>query len=221
MQLTGKTILVTGGGTKIGRDLAVSFHWLGNQVVIAGRRHAPLQAVAGANPGMQYLRLDQGDPADIRRFTTELTARYPGLNLVINNAGISRVEDLTGGDAETVQAIEAVNLLGPIRLIAAVLPTLLTQPRAAIVNLTSGLEFVSKAAMPTYCATKAALHAYTQLLRFQLRNSPVQVIDITHRACRPGSSPAHRIVGVAVAGADPRWLVTRCDDICAVLSDHR
>jgi uncharacterized oxidoreductase len=198
MQLTGNTILVTGGATKIGRDLAVSFHWLGNQVVIAGRRQAPLQTVASANPGMQYLQLDQGDPADIRRFTTELTTRYPGLNVVINNAAISRIGDLTAGGAETAQAIEAVNLLGPIRLIAALLPILVTRPRAAIVNLTSGLEFVPKAALPTYCATKAALHWYTQLLRFQLRDSPVQVIDITHRACRPGSSPARRIVGASI-----------------------
>jgi uncharacterized oxidoreductase len=198
MQLTGNTILVTGGGTRIGRDLATSFHWLGNQVVIAGRGHARLQAVVDANPGMCYLQVDQGDRADIRRFTTELSTRYPRLNVVINNASISPVEDRTSADADMARSIEALNLLGPIRLIAALLPTLMTQPRAAIINLTSELALVSKAATPTYCAAKAALHAYTQLLRFQLRDTPVEVIDITHRTCRPASSLAHRIVGASV-----------------------
>jgi uncharacterized oxidoreductase len=198
MRLTGNTVLVTGGGTGIGRDLAESFHWLGNQVVIAGRRHAPLQAVAGANPGMQCLHLDQGDSADIRRFAAELTARYPDVNVVINNANISRVEDLTACGPEAAQAIEAVDLLGPIRLIAALLPTLVTQPRAAIVNLTSGPAFVPKTAMPAYCMARAVLHAYSLLLRFRLRHTRVHVVDISNRTCRPGSSRAHPIVGASL-----------------------
>jgi uncharacterized oxidoreductase len=77
MQMTGNTILVTGGGSGIGRGLAESFHRLGNQVVVAGRRHEALKAVAEANPGIQYLSLDQGDPADIRRFAIELTDHHP------------------------------------------------------------------------------------------------------------------------------------------------
>ncbi|MCW2660846.1 MAG: oxidoreductase [Mycobacterium sp.] len=178
MQLTGNTVLVTGGGTGIGRGLAEALHRLGNTVVIAGRRREPLQAVAKDNPGIQVLSLDQGDPADIRRFATELTDHYPDLNVVINNAGVQRVEDLTTTGPSVAELTVAINLLGPIRVTAALLPSLLKRPRGAIVNVTSGLAFMPSALTPTYCATKAALHSYTQSLRFQLRGTAVQVIEI-------------------------------------------
>lgn len=105
MQMTGNTVLVTGGGTGIGRGLAESLHRLGNQVLIAGRRQEPLQAVAEANPGIQYLSLDQGDPVSIRRFAAELTDRYPDHNVLINNAGIQRVEDLATGDTGAADVV--------------------------------------------------------------------------------------------------------------------
>ena len=178
MQMAGNTILVTGGGTGIGRGLAEAFHRLGNQVIIAARRREPLQAVAETSPGVQTMSLDQGDPADIRRFAIEVTDRYPELNVVINNAGIQRVEDLTTGGPGTAEQTIAINLLGPIRLTAALLPSLLARSRASIVNVTSGLAFMPSALTPTYCATKAALHSYTQSLRFQLRETSVQVIEI-------------------------------------------
>jgi uncharacterized oxidoreductase len=178
MQMTGNTVLVTGGGTGIGRGLAESLHRLGNRVIIAGRRPEPLQAVAEANPGIQRLSLDQGDPADVRRFAIELTDDYPELNVVINNAGIQRVEDLTTGGPGAAEQTVAINLLGPIRLTAALLPSLLGKPRAAVLNVTSGLAFMPSALTPTYCATKAALHSFTESLRFQLRDTSVQVIEI-------------------------------------------
>ena len=178
MQLTGNTVLVTGGGTGIGRGLAEALHRLGNHVIIAGRRLEPLKAVAEANPGIRHLSLDQGDPADIRRFAIELTDNHPELNVLVNNAGIQRVEDLTSGGPGSAELSVAINLLGPIRLTAALLHSLLGKPRAAILNVTSGLAFMPSAITPTYCASKAALHSYTQSLRFQLRESPVQVIEI-------------------------------------------
>lgn len=178
MQMTDNTVLVTGGGTGIGRGLAESLHRLGNRVVIAGRRSEPLKATASANPGIEYLHLDQSDPADIQRVAAELTDRYPDINVVLNNAGIQLVEDLTGGDVAAAESMVAINLLGPIRLTAALLPTLMAQPRAAILNVTSGLGFVPNHINPTYSATKAALHSYTQSLRFQLCDTAIQVIEI-------------------------------------------
>jgi uncharacterized oxidoreductase len=178
MQMTDNTVLVTGGGTGIGRGLAESLHRLGNRVVIAGRRSQPLQAVASANPGIEYLYLDQSDPDDIERVAAELTERYPDINVLLNNAGIQLVEDLTGGDVAAAESMVAINLLGPIRLTAALLPALMAQPRAAIVNVTSGLGFVPNHINPTYSATKAALHSYTQSLRFQLRDTAIQVIEV-------------------------------------------
>jgi uncharacterized oxidoreductase len=191
MQLKDNTVLVTGGGTGIGRGLAESFYRLGNQVVIAGRRREPLEAVAKANPGMQFLLLDQGDAADIARFCAELVDRYPDLNVVINNAGIQLREDLTTGDVSAAEQSVAIDLLGPIRLTAALLPALLRQPQSTIINVTSGLAFMPQALTPTYCATKAALHSYTQSLRFQLREAPVQVIELVPPKVQTGLQGEH------------------------------
>ena len=147
------------------------FHQLGNRVVIAGRRQEPLQEVVEANPGIEYLTLDQGDAADITRFAAELVDRYPDLNVLVNNAGIQRPEHLQLGDVSAAEQTVAINLLGPIRLIAALLPSLLAKPQAAILNVSSALGFMPSALTPTYCATKAAVHNYTESLRFQLRDT--------------------------------------------------
>jgi uncharacterized oxidoreductase len=178
VQMTDNTVLVTGGGTGIGRGLAESLHRLGNRVVIAGRRPEPLRSVAQANPGIDTLPLDQADPAGISRFAAELVRRYPELNVLINNAGIQLVEDLTAAEVAAAERMIDINLLGPIRLTAALLPVLLEKPRAAIINVSSGLAFMPSVLTPTYCASKAALHSYTQSLRFQLRETPIQVIEI-------------------------------------------
>jgi uncharacterized oxidoreductase len=180
MNSTGNTILITGGGSGIGCGLAEALQALGNQVIIAGRRKQALEETVAANPGMKSIPLDIENPAAIRAFAAEIAAEFPSLNVLINNAGIMRAEKLIAqqSDLADAEATVATNLLGPIRLIAALLPHLQKQPRATIINVSSGLAFVPLAITPTYCATKAALHSYTQSLRYQLKNTPIEVLEL-------------------------------------------
>lgn len=179
MQITGNTILITGGGSGIGRGLAEAFHKAGNQVIIAGRRLSVLEETAKANPGMAAMQLDIEDPAAIAKFAAELVEKFPALNVLLNNAGIMKPENLLESlDAATVESTIGINLLGPIRLTAALLPHLQKQSSAAVMTVSSGLAFVPLMITPTYCATKAAIHSWSQSLRYQLRNTSVEVIEI-------------------------------------------
>jgi uncharacterized oxidoreductase len=206
MNLNGNTILITGGGSGIGRGLAEALHALGNQVVIAGRRQKALDETTAANPGMKSLPLDIEDPAAIRAFAAKVAAEFPSINFLINNAGIMRAEKLLAQqtDLADAEAIVATNLLGPIRLTAALLPHLQRQPRAAILNVSSGLAFLPLALTPTYCATKAAIHSYTLSLRYQLRATGIEVLELippyvqTHLmsgAEDPRAMPLARFIG--------------------------
>jgi uncharacterized oxidoreductase len=178
MNMTGNTILITGGGSGIGLALAEQFQQRGNQVIIAGRRKANLDAATAANPGMQSIVLDTADAASIADAVPKLIAEFPSLNAVVNNAGIMRPEMLKKAEVADAEAIVATNVLGPIRLTAALMPHFLKQPAATIVNVSSGLAFVPLALTPTYCATKAAIHSYTQSLRYQLKDTAIKVLEI-------------------------------------------
>src|SRR6266478_477656 len=180
MKTTDNTILITGGGSGIGRGSAEAFHRLGNQVIIAGRKQRALDETTTASPGMKSVTLDVSDPKSIQSFATQMTKDYPSLNVLINNAGIMRPENLlqASNDLSTAEKIVTTNLLGAIRLTAALLPSLRKQPRATIMTVSSGLAFVPFAVTPTYCATKAAIHSYTQSLRYQLKETKVEVIKL-------------------------------------------
>lgn len=179
MNITGNTILITGGGSGIGRALAEALQAKGNAVIIAGRRQAALDEVTTANPGMQSIMLDIQDKAGIESFAREVVARFPSLNVVLNNAGIMKPENVPAADNLAIaEETIATNLLGPIRLTTALLPHLIAQPRAAVLTVSSGLAFVPLAATPTYSATKAAIHSWSLGLRQQLKGTSVEVIEI-------------------------------------------
>ena len=178
MQMTGNTILITGGGSGIGRRLAEVFHSLGNEVIIAGRRQNMLDEAVAAHPGLNSAVLDIGSEEATQSFAARMKADHPKLNVVIHNAGIMKNENVQHGELADAEATISTNLLGPIRLTAALLPQFLAQPHATIMTVTSGLAFAPLAMTPTYCATKAAIHSYTQSLRYQLKDTNVQVIEL-------------------------------------------
>ncbi|MBV8969739.1 MAG: SDR family NAD(P)-dependent oxidoreductase [Verrucomicrobia bacterium] len=180
MNLTNNTVLITGGGSGIGKGLAEAFHLLGNKVIIAGRRKHVLDKTTSSNPGMVSMELDVEKPEAIQAFARQVIKDHPDLNVLINNAGIARIENLKSplGSLADSEATIKTNFLGPIRLLAALLPHLQKQSGSVIMNVSSGLAFVPMAMTPTYCATKAAIHSYTQSLRYQLRDSSVQIIEL-------------------------------------------
>lgn len=178
MRISGNTILITGGTSGIGRALAEAFYAEGNQVIVTGRRQHLLDEIAAANPNMKTIALDVEDSAAIDGFAQQLKIDRPELNVVIHNAGIMRSESVQNGSVVDAETTVTTNLLAPIRLTAVLLPLLLRQPQSAIITVSSGLAFVPTAMSPTYCATKAAIHSYTQSLRYQLRNTAVQVFEI-------------------------------------------
>ncbi len=180
MRPNGNKILVTGGASGIGLALAQALQAAGNTVIIAGRRQAALDAAVAAHPGLIGMALDVTDANAIAGFAARVIQDHPDLNVLVNNAGIMRAEDLTAGPVDTSVAEDtiATNLMGPIRLTAALLPHLGGQAAATIINVTSGLAFVPLAITPTYSATKAALHSYTQSLRHQLRDTGVEVLEL-------------------------------------------
>ena len=144
MNITGNTILITGGGSGIGRGLAQALHAQGNQVIIAGRRKQVLDETTEANPGMKSLVLNMDDAGSIKEFAEKVATEFPTLNVLVNNAGIMSVENLQADpiDLADAEAMITTNLLGPLRLIAALLPLLKQQPKATIMNVSSGLAFV-------------------------------------------------------------------------------
>jgi uncharacterized oxidoreductase len=181
MEMVGNTILVTGGTSGIGLGLALRLHEAGNKVIVAGRRQQLLDEITAEHPGIEAVLLDVADPDSIARTRETVAARYPNLNVLINNAGIMLRENLLDpADLPVAYDHVVVNLLGTIRMTYAFLPLLIGKADSVIVNVTSAMAFVPFPATPTYSATKAALHSFSESLRVQLTSADagVQVIEI-------------------------------------------
>lgn len=189
MKTTGNTILITGGGSGIGLALAQRWHDAGNVVIVTGRNSAKLDAAIAGRANMHAAPLDVTDADAIAAFAADIVQRFPDLNVLVNNAGVMMYEALDGErDLSDAEATVVTNLLGPIRLTDALIDHLVTRSDGAIVNVTSGLAFVPLPKAPTYSATKAALHSYTQALRVQLAGR-VDVIELAPPAVRTELTP--------------------------------
>ncbi|WP_121371740.1 SDR family oxidoreductase [Frondihabitans australicus] len=179
MKTTEHTILITGGTSGLGLGLAQRLQAEGNSVIVAGRRRELLAQIERDNPGITGVELDVSDPESIERVSRELIATRPELDVVITMAGIMEPEDLhTPAFLETAERIVTTNLLGTIRTVAAFTEHLQSKPDAAVMTVSSGLAFVPLAQTPTYSATKAAVHSFTEILRVQLADTSVEVLEL-------------------------------------------
>jgi len=179
MKLTGRTILITGGSAGIGLAFALKFLELGNEVIVTGRRQAVLDQVKAKYPKLHTIQSDVADPAQITALAARVKSDFSKLDVLMNNAGIMLYKNLTAPAAE-VDALMAevnINVGGAITTTSAFID-ILRANKGTVINVSSGLAFVPLPAAPIYSATKAAIHSYTQSLRFQLEETGVEVIEL-------------------------------------------
>lgn len=186
MNLNNNTILITGGSSGIGFEMAKEFLKLNNKVIITGRNEARLQKVREELEGVVAIQSDISSHDDILKLYQKITKDFPDLNILINNAGVMETINL---QKHTLSATDLtkeldINVKGTIWMNDAFLPLLKGKKNAATVNVTSGLAFVPLPISPVYCATKAALHSYTQSLRAQLRNTSINVFELAPPATK-------------------------------------
>jgi len=180
MKIKGNTVLITGGATGIGFALAEALVNAGNKVIICSRRQAKLKAAKTRLPALETRVCDISQEKDRASLFSWVRDNFNDFNLLVNNAGIQRMVNFKEGTRARFSGKDeiATNLFAPIRLSEYFIPLLLKKKEAAIVNVSSGLGFVPIAAMPVYCATKAAVHSFTVSLRHQLKDTPVKVFEI-------------------------------------------
>jgi uncharacterized oxidoreductase len=185
MRLTGRTILITGGSAGIGLAFALKFLEFGNEVIVTGRRQAALDAVKAQFPKLHTIQSDSADPAQIAALAARVKRDFPKLDLLMNNAGVGVAKNLKASvdDLAGLMSEVEINVGGVIRTTSALID-ILTANQGTVINVSSGLAFVPVPAMPIYSATKAAVHSYTQSLRFQLEDSGVEVIELMPPAVR-------------------------------------
>ena len=179
MKLEGRTILITGGTSGIGFELARQLLARRNTVIITGRDQHGLDTAQSALPGLHTIQSDASRPEDIRSLQQRITADFPACDTLINNAGIMR--NLNMNDVRSLTGVTRelhIDLNGPVQMVQEFLPHLKRRPNALIVNVSSGLAFIPFPLSPIYSAAKAGLHAFTRCLRVQLKGSSVTVVEL-------------------------------------------
>ena len=180
MKTSGNTVLITGGATGIGFGLAEALLNAGNKVLICGRSQTKLAEARKRLPQVQVQQCDVSQKNSRESLYNWIRDHHPDLNILINNAGISRSIDFKKGAPELFRGEDEIagNFTAPVHLSAYFIPLLLEKAEAAIVNISSGLGFVPMASTPLYCATKAGIHSFSLSLRYQLKDSPIKVFEI-------------------------------------------
>jgi uncharacterized oxidoreductase len=198
MNQTADTILITGGATGIGFALARKLAERGHRVIICGRSEESLRKAQAAVPALVTRACDVADARSRRDLAAWLGEAHPGLNVLVNNAGVQVRRDFTGAAAlRDLDQEVAINFTAPIHLVGELLPLLRRQPRATIVNVSSGLAFSPMADVPVYCATKAALHSFTLSLRHQLRATGIRVVELAPPIVDTGLGSGDRSQGTS------------------------
>jgi uncharacterized oxidoreductase len=179
MNLKGRTILITGGSAGIGLAFALKFMELGNEVIVTGRRRTVLDEVKAKYPKLHVIQSDVANTTQIAALAVRVKADFPKLDVLMNNAGIMLHKDLKvpAADLAELMAEMNINVGGVIGMTSAFID-ILTVNRGTLINVSSGLAFVPLPSAPIYSASKAAIHSYTQSLRFQLENTGVEVIEL-------------------------------------------
>mgnify|MGYP000456700388 CR=1 FL=1 len=180
MNLQNRTILLTGGSSGIGLELTGHLLQRGNTVIICGRSEEKLQKVKTAYPEVIIKACDLSLGSECTALIQWVLEQFPELDVLINNAGYRNLIDLKG-DGEYIERARheiATNFTAPVHLCSLVIPHFLRRGRGDIVNVSTGLVYIPKSAQSIYCAAKAALHSYTQSLRLQLRDTPIQVYEV-------------------------------------------
>ncbi|HTP04940.1 MAG TPA: SDR family NAD(P)-dependent oxidoreductase [Nitrospirota bacterium] len=194
MKLSGRTVLVTGGTSGIGLGIAEAFHGCGSRVIVCGRNRRRLSEVEEKLPGITAMPCDVGDGLQRKNLAAEALRRFPDLDILVNNAGIQRYVDLKKGYDEFKSGEDeiAINFVSAVELTALFINHLMSMPSAAVINVSSGLGFMPMLSTPIYSATKAAIHTYTLVLRQQLRDTLVKVIEIVPPMVDTGLNRAGR-----------------------------
>jgi uncharacterized oxidoreductase len=204
MILTGRTILITGGSAGIGLAFALKFLELGNTVIVTGRRQTSLDEVKAKYPKLHTIQGDVAEPAQIAALAARVKAEFPKLDVLVNNAGIMLHKNLKvpAADLDGLMAEVNINVGGVIRTTSAFIDILAVN-KGTVINVSSALAFVPLPSAPIYCATKAAIHSYTQSLRFQLEETGVEVIELMPPAVKTAmTADLHEGEGVTLITTD-------------------
>ncbi len=179
MELSGNTILITGGTSGIGKGFTEDFSQRNNKVIICGRREERLVDIKKKYKNVDIIICDVTNAEQRKSLAVQVIEKFPGVNVLINNAGIQLPADLSNKlDLNKLNNEFETNLIAPVHLVSLFIQHLKSKKESAIINISSGLAFVPLALVPIYCATKAAIHSYTLSLRHQLKKTSVKVFEI-------------------------------------------